>query len=222
MTKVILAGHSKTAQILQAYLSKDTRYDVVGCTVDDAYVGQNACTDLPCWGLSTLSEIPQAQDASIIMAIGYKRCNSVRQRVYEQLQAIGFPILTYIHPDAKIYTDQPIGKGSVVLASIIDPFVRIGENTMVWAHVTIAHHSRVGHHCWVASGTVISGGAEIGNNSFLGVNSTIVNDVKIGHTNIIGAGALISKSTKDNSVHLARSAEPLRFSATDYDMHFGI
>jgi len=33
---------------------------------------------------------------------------------------------------------------------------------------------------------------------------------------------LISRDTKLHSVHIARSAEPLRFSSEDYVKHFGI
>ena len=92
---------------------------------------------------------------------------------------------------------------------------------MIWCNVTVAHHSVVGDHCWVASGAVIAGQAEVGRNSFVGVNATVVNRVVVGEYNIVGAGALISRSTKPSSVHLARSAEEVRFSSQDYVKHFG-
>jgi acetyltransferase-like isoleucine patch superfamily enzyme len=54
------------------------------------------------------------------------------------------------------------------------------------------------------------------------VNATVVNEVTVGDYNIVGAGALITKDTKPHTVHLARSAEPFRYSSEDYVKHFGI
>jgi carbonic anhydrase/acetyltransferase-like protein (isoleucine patch superfamily) len=88
--------------------------------------------------------------------------------------------------------------------------------------VTLAHHSSIAEHCWIAAGTVISGQASVLRNSFIGVNATVVNEVTVGEYNIVGAGALITKDTKPHTVHLARSAEPFRYSSDDYVKYFGI
>ena len=74
----------------------------------------------------------------------------------------------------------------------------------------------------VAAGTVVSGQAKIQRNTFLGVGCTVVNAITVGEFNVVGAGALISRDTKSHSVHLARSAEPFRYSSEDYVKHFGI
>ena len=105
---------------------------------------------------------------------------------------------------------------------MLEPHVKLGENTMVWCNATLAHHSDVGDHCWIASGAVLSGKAIVSRNTFVGVNATVVNDVVVGEYNVIGGGALITKSTKPSSVHLARSGEELRFSSQDYVKHFGV
>jgi UDP-3-O-[3-hydroxymyristoyl] glucosamine N-acyltransferase len=143
--------------------------------------------------------------------------------MFLRLKEMGYHIETYIHPDARIYTEHPIGDGCVILPSaVIEPHVRLGANTMVWCNVTLAHHSYVADHCWVASGAVISGHAGIQRNSFIGVNATIVNEVVISEYNIIGGGALITKTTRPSTVHLARSGEEVRFSSHDYAKYFGV
>jgi UDP-3-O-[3-hydroxymyristoyl] glucosamine N-acyltransferase len=105
-------------------------------------------------------------------------------------------------------------------SAVIEPHVRLGANTMIWANVTLAHNSSVAENCWIAAGTVISGQAKVLRNSFVGVNATVVNGVTVGEYNIVGAAALISKDTKSHSVHLARSAEPFRYSSEDYVNYF--
>ncbi len=217
MKKVILAGNAITADILNSYLAQDDRYQVIGLTVDDDFLQRGGIQGLASIALSHLREIHAPQDCAVIMAMGYNDINRRRESMFHRLKEMGYHIETYIHPDAKVYTEYPLGEGCIILPSaVIEPHVRLGANSMVWANVTLAHHSSVAENSWVASGAVISGQAHVGRNSFIGVNATIVNEVVVGEYCVIGAGALITKSTKASSVHLARSAEEHRFSSQDY------
>jgi carbonic anhydrase/acetyltransferase-like protein (isoleucine patch superfamily) len=155
------------------------------------------------------------------MAMGYNNLNRSRGEMFARLKLMGYVLETYINPDARVYTETPLGEGSVVLpGAVIEPYAEVGVNTMVWSNVTLAHHSSVGDHCWVATGAVVSGKARVEHNSFLGVNCTVVNEVCVGEFNIVGAGGLISRDTKPYSVHLARSAETIRYSSEEYSEHF--
>lgn len=223
MKRVLLAGNAITAEILCAYLRRDSRYDVAGFTVDDEFVAQGGMGGYRTVGLSGAVSAFSPETHCVIMAMGYNDLNRSRETMFGRLRAMGYGVETYIHPDARVYTDQSIGEGSVVLpGAVIEPHARVGANTMVWSNVTLAHHSSVDDHCWVAAGTVVSGQAKVLRNTFLGVNSTVVNAVTVGEFSIVGANALISRDTKPHSVHLARSAEPFRYSSEDYTKHFGI
>ena len=157
------------------------------------------------------------------MAVGYNNLNRVRESLFLRLKDMGYAIETYIHPDACVYSRNPLGEGCVVLPmAVIEPYARVGANTIVWCNVTLAHHSQVDENCWIAAGTVVAGQARVSRNTFVGVNATIVNNVIVAEYNILGGAALISKNTKPNTVHLARSAEPFRYSSEDYVKFFGI
>jgi sugar O-acyltransferase (sialic acid O-acetyltransferase NeuD family) len=221
--KIILAGNATTAEVLFAYLRRDARYEVAGFIVDDEFVVHGSVGGPPTVGLSGATNVFSPDIYRVIMAMGYNDLNRTREGMCGRLKAMGYGVETYIHPDARVYTDSPLGEGSVVLpGAVIEPHAQVGANTMVWSNVTLAHHSSVGDHCWVAAGTVVSGHAKVLNNSFLGVSCTVVNTVTVGQFNFIGAAALVSRDTKPHSVHLARSAEPFRYSSTDYVKHFGI
>ncbi len=221
MTRVILIGNSITASILYEYLRQDDRYEVCGLAVDDVFAAGGSIAELPCVGLSQLRETFPPGAYRAIIAVGYAELNRVRESLFQRLKALGYGVETYVHRDAKIYTQHPLGEGCIVLPSaILEPHVRLGANTMVWCNATLAHHSTVAEHCWIATGCVIAGQARVMRNSFLGVNSTIVNEVTVEEFNIVGAGALISKNTKAQAVHLARSAEPFRYSADEYTKYF--
>jgi sugar O-acyltransferase (sialic acid O-acetyltransferase NeuD family) len=223
MKKILLAGNAITADILCAYLRRDARYEVSGLTVDDEFVSQGGIDGYRTVGLSAVAGAFPPATHRVIMAMGYNDLNRSREVMFERLKAMGYGVETYVHPDARVHTDHPVGEGSVVLpGAVIEPHARVGRNTMVWSNVTLAHHSSVEDHCWVAAGTVVSGQAQVRHNTFLGVGSIVVNAVTVGEFNIVGAGALITRDTKSHSVHLARSAEPLRYSSEDYVKHFGI
>jgi sugar O-acyltransferase (sialic acid O-acetyltransferase NeuD family) len=223
MKKIILAGNATTADILWGYLKQDERYQVIALTVDDEYLESGGIKGLDTIGLSRLQEVHKIADCSIIMAMGYNDLNRSRESMFHRLKEMGYHIETYVHPDAKVYTQHTLGEGCVVLPSaVIEPHVHVGANSMIWVNVSLAHHSSIAENCWVASGAVISGQAKVERNTFIGVNATIVNEVVVNEYCIVGAGALITKNTKPSSVHLARSGEELRYSSQDYAKYFGV
>lgn len=223
MTKIILAGNAITADILYSYLVDDSRYEVLGLTVDDEFLSLGGIDGINAVGLSQVTDFFPPDQCRVIMAVGYNDLNRVRESLFFRLKVMGYAIETYVHPDARVYTVHPLGEGSIVLPSaVIEPHARVGANTMIWCNATLAHHCYVAENCWVAAGTVISGQATVLRNSFIGVNATVVNDIVVGEYNIVGAGALITKDTKSHTVHLTRSAEPFRYSSEDYVKYFGV
>jgi sugar O-acyltransferase (sialic acid O-acetyltransferase NeuD family) len=143
--------------------------------------------------------------------------------MFVRLKQAGYAIETFVHPSAYVSSHAIVGEGCLILpGAVVEPRVTVGANSVVWSNVTLAHDCQVADHCWIAAGTVVSGRARIHRNAFVGVNATIVNDVTVGEYSLIGAAAFISRSTKPHSVHLARSAEPLRFSAEEYARHFKV
>jgi len=223
LKNVILAGNAITADILYGYIGRDDRYRVLALTVDDDFVTEGGIEGLRSIAMSDVAGIHGTKDCGVIMAMGYNDLNRSRESMFHRLKEMGYSIETYIHPDAGVYTDLPLGEGCVVLPSaVIEPHVRLGANSMVWCNATLAHHCSVAENCWIASGAVISGQAKIQRNTFVGVNATVVNKVEIGEYNIIGGGALITKCTKGSGVYLARSGEQHRFSSQDYAKYTGV
>src|SRR5262252_265426 len=159
---IVLAGNAITAQILYSYLGSDPRYRVVGITVDDEFVSSGSVGDLSSVPMSRVITAFPPNACRVIMAIGYNNLNKVRESVFGRLKGMGYTIETYIHPEARVHCQFPLGEGSVVLpGAVIEPHVTVGANAVVWCNVTLAHHCSVAEHCWIASGTVVSGQAKI-------------------------------------------------------------
>lgn len=95
-----------------------------------------------------------------------------------------------------------IGENTFILENnVIQPFVKIGNNCILWSGNHVGHHSVIGDHCFISSHVVISGSTSIGSNSFLGVNSTIGDNVMIGEKSLIGAGSVVTSDTEPGSVY---------------------
>lgn len=221
--RVILAGNAVTASILSDYIGSDARYELVATVVSDEYVGKSLVQGAADCSVSEIEGRFSSNGVSVIMAMGYNDLNRNRERMLATLKSKGFRIETYVHPEAKIFSRNFLGEGCVILpGAIIEPHAKVGANSMIWCNTTLAHHSEVRENCWIASGAVISGQAVVGRNTFLGVNATVVNRVCVGEYNIIGAAALVTKDTKPQTVHLSRSAEPLRYTAEEYSKFVGM
>lgn len=223
MRKVILAGNAITAQILIGYLRQDIRYQIVGLTIDDEFAHQSESPEFESIPLSQLVKKFDSHDHSIIMAMGYNDINRSRESMFYRLKEAGYQIETYVHPDARVYTQYELGEGAIILPStVIEPHVRVGANSIIWANVTVGHHSIIEEHCWIASDAVIAGQAVVKRNAFIGVNATITNETVVNEYCIVGAGALITKNIKASSVHLARSGEELRYTSQEYVKFIGV
>jgi len=218
MKKLLLAGNATTAEIIASYLAKDHRYEVVATVVDDKYLSLGNINGIANISISQVtSAFPPDSEVSFMMAMGYDDLNRTRQSFFDKVKELGYSIETYVHPDAKIYTQYPLGEGCIVLPnSVVEPFVQVGLNTIIWSNVTLAHHSIIDKNCWIASGAVISGRAMVKRNTFVGVNATIVNETVVSEYNIIGGNAFVTKNTKAHEVYLARSAEKWRFTSEMY------
>ena len=206
---------------MHQYLTFDKRYRVFGFCVNAQFITENQKLGLPVFDIENLRVDLSEHKFSVVMGIGYKNNNTIRQMVFEQLLEQGVEILTYVHPDAKVYSTEKLGVGSVIMANtVVEPFAEVGANSVIWSNVVVGHHSNVGDNCWIASGAALGGSSELGDNSFVGINATIANEVKIERNNIIGGNCLISRNTKEDCVFIAGQAQEHRFKSKDYSTYF--
>jgi sugar O-acyltransferase (sialic acid O-acetyltransferase NeuD family) len=217
MKQVILAGNATLAEIIHAYLSRDPRYRVAAATVDDEYVDNATLTRCESVPLSRIKVAFPPDSHTVIMAVGYSNVNRVRESLFLRLKGMGYAMETYVHPDARVYTEHPIGEGSLIFPGVvIEPHARVGMNCVVYCNTVVAHHSSIGDHCWIAPGAIIAGQTAVGRNTFVGANATVVNAIAVGECNTVGSAAFITRSTKPDAVHLAHPAELSRHSSDEY------
>ncbi len=107
----------------------------------------------------------------------------------------------------------PQSNTMIMERSTLQPFVRVGRNSIIWSTTRIGFHTQIGDHCWVVC-ALFGESCMVGDNTFVGLNATIAPGLKIGRGNILGAGALITKDTRDFEVYRGQSSVASRAPST--------
>jgi sugar O-acyltransferase (sialic acid O-acetyltransferase NeuD family) len=201
---IIILGNGSQAEVFFEYLNQDSRFHIAGFTTEADYIKDERFCGLPIIDFDGVEQTFPPDQFKILVSVGYRNMNRIRQRLYLNAKDKGYRFASYIHPDVHIWKSNQIGENVVILEdNTIQPFVEIGDNTVLWSGNHIGHHSSIGRNCFISSHVVISGKCVIGDNSFIGVNATVRDAVTIGRFNLIGAGALVMESTTDKSVYVA-------------------
>jgi sugar O-acyltransferase (sialic acid O-acetyltransferase NeuD family) len=206
-SRLIVVGDSLFAEIAYEYFTHDSEYEVVGFAVEDAFRTKDSFHGLPVHSFDTLEEHVAVGEHSVFAALTYTKLNRARQRLAGEAKRKGFALASYVSSRAFVWRNVELGEHNFIFEdNTIQPFVRLGDDNVLWSGNHIGHHSTLGSHLFIASHVVVSGNVTIGDNTFVGVNATIVNDISIGRDNWIGPHVTVMKATQDNQFWLpARS-----------------
>ncbi|MCG3189083.1 MAG: UDP-3-O-(3-hydroxymyristoyl)glucosamine N-acyltransferase [Burkholderiaceae bacterium] len=212
--KLVIGGDSAFAEIAREYFDADSSYEVVGFTVEQAFLGRHELNGLPVVPFETLERHFAPSNHAFFAAVTYTQLNRLRARLAAQAKARGYALASYISPRAFVWRNVQIGEHCFVFEdNTVQPFVRIGENVVLWSGNHIGHHSTIEDHCFVSSHVVVSGFCSIGRSSFLGVNATLANNVRLGRDNWVGPNTVVMKDTADGALFKTEQPEPARVSA---------
>jgi sugar O-acyltransferase (sialic acid O-acetyltransferase NeuD family) len=190
--KLILIGDSAFAEVAYEYYTHDSEYEVVAFSVERQYLKRSEAFGLPVVPFEELGERYAPSDHAFFAAMVYTQQNALRSRLYAQAKELGYRPASYISPHAFVWRNAEIGEHCFIFENnVIQPFVKLGHNVILWSGNHIGHHSKIGDHCFISSHVVVSGFVEVGHSCFLGVNTTIANNTTIGNRCTVGAGALI-------------------------------
>jgi sugar O-acyltransferase (sialic acid O-acetyltransferase NeuD family) len=190
--KLIIVGDSAFAEIAYEYFTYDSDYEVAGFSVEAEYLKRQELLGLPVVPFESLEENFSPTEYEVYVATVYTQLNQLRTRLSTEAKAKGFRLAGYISSRAFVWRNVEIGEHCFIFEdNTVQPFVKIGDNVVLWSGNHIGHHSTIKSNCFISSHVVISGFVELGENCFMGVNSTVANNVRIGADCLVGAGALI-------------------------------
>jgi sugar O-acyltransferase (sialic acid O-acetyltransferase NeuD family) len=210
MKALVLFGLDDAAELARFYFEKDAGYHVVAFTADGQFIKEDSFCGVPAVPFEEVARSFPHRENDMHIAIGYSHMNRVRRSKYDEARAMGYQLATYVSPRCTYLSDHEPGDNCFIYEdNTIQPFVRIGNNVILWSGNHIGHHSVIDDHNFISSHVVVSGRCHIESFCFLGVNSTIGDHVRIAEGTLLGAGAVISKDTEKNGVYVPPRATKL-------------
>lgn len=157
-----------------------------------------------------LLENNSLEDLNFALSMGN---NNIRSDLFKSIRSKGGKIPNLIHPKAIVSKYSEIGEGVVIHAnSVIQPDVRIMNNSVISYNASISHTSSIGESSYVAFGSCIGAYVKIGNYVLVGQASSIVSGKVefIGDNSIIGAGSVVIQDVESNSIVAGNPAKLLK------------
>jgi sugar O-acyltransferase (sialic acid O-acetyltransferase NeuD family) len=212
--KLVIIGDGAFAEVAYEYFTEDSEYEVVGFAVEAAYLNKTELFGLPIVELEQVVKHFKPDETEFYAALVYNQLNRLRKRIYMSVKGMGYRPASYISSRAFVWKNAEIGEHCFIFEdNTVQPFVKIGNNVVLWSGNHIGHHSKIADNCFISSHVVISGFCEIGENSFLGVNSTLANNVTVAKDNWIAPGVVLSKGTEPGVLYKAPVPEVAGVSA---------
>lgn len=200
MKDVILFGTGDMAQVVTYYLDRFAEFNVVGFTLDRAYIQGDSYEGRPLVPWDELEQHYPPSEFALFGPMTYKKMNTVRRDRYLEGKKRGYDFASFIHPASHIYSED-IGENCLILeGNTVQPFAKIGHNNIIWSNNHIAHHVVIGDHCFIASQVAVAGSAVIGDECYLAGQVGISHGLTIGKACAVLNGVHVHKDLEDDSV----------------------
>jgi sugar O-acyltransferase (sialic acid O-acetyltransferase NeuD family) len=207
--KLIIVGDSAFAEVAYEYFTHDSDYEVVAFSVEQEFLKRDKLFSLPITPFEFLEKVYSPDEHQVFVAIVYTQLNRLRSRLCFEAKQKGFKLASYISSRAFIWQNAQIGEHCFIFeGNVVQPFVQLEDNVILWSGNHIGHHSVIHKNCFISSHVVISGFVEVGENCFLGVNSTISNNLKIGKDCWISPGVTLTQDIPEGLLYPPLKTEP--------------
>ena len=203
---LIIFGAGQIAEVACAYFADEACQEVVAFVVDPAFRQTDALLGRPVLDLAEAVRRFPPQVADAFVAMSFRGVNRPRAEKCRELEALGYTLASFVSPKAHVWRGFSVQPNCLIMeANVIQPFVTIGRNCILWSGNHVGHHTVIEDDVFVASHAVISGNCRIGERCFIGVNATLRDNVSIGAGSVIGAGALVLGSAPEGSVFMGEA-----------------
>jgi sugar O-acyltransferase (sialic acid O-acetyltransferase NeuD family) len=211
MRDVVIFGSGQVAEVMHYYLIHEGDRKIAAFTLDASFLKESSHLGLPVVAFEEVEKAFPPDRYDMFVAISYRQVNKARERKVGEAGAKGYALISHVSPRAVVWSGFEAKPNTFIMENnVIQPYVRIGKNVIMWSGNHVGHHTEIGDNCFIASHAVISGSVTVGRNTFIGVNATIRDNVTIGSSNVIGAAALILEDTADEAVYMGQATTAAR------------
>jgi len=143
---------------------------------------------------------------SAVTAIGSPR---LRRQLTGEMQGVGLPFATLVHPSVRIDESVRLGAGTVVCAgSQLTVGITIGAHVVVNLDCTIGHNVAIEDYATLSPGCHISGRTTIQQGCFLGTGVVTIEGITIASEATVGAGGVVVRDVPPGTTAIGVPAKP--------------
>jgi sugar O-acyltransferase (sialic acid O-acetyltransferase NeuD family) len=196
VARVVIFGKRDYAQQAQYYLTHDSPHEVAAFCVTADQCDADTVFGMPLIALEDVVDKYPPGEFHFFAPMSGRSMNRLRERFYRAAKALGYPFISYVSSRATV-CHESIGENCLILEHVnLQPFGRVGDNAVVWCNVHVGHHSVIGDHATVISGSVICGRCTVGPWSYLGANCVINDTVSLAEGTLVGISAVVKNNTE--------------------------
>jgi sugar O-acyltransferase (sialic acid O-acetyltransferase NeuD family) len=220
MARVIVFGLRDYASLAHFYLVRGSEHDVAAFTVTRDHLPTEPLFEgKPVVAFEDLELHYPPDRFQLFAPLSPRRMNQARAEIFQRGKERGYRFISYISSRATNLTELPIGENCFILEdNTIQPFVRIGDDVVLWSGNHIGHHSTIGDHVTFTSHVVLSGHCTVEPYCFVGVNATIRDGLRLGEGTLIGMGACVGRDTEPWSVYQGNPARKREMGSMDVEL----
>jgi sugar O-acyltransferase (sialic acid O-acetyltransferase NeuD family) len=209
MAKVIIFGVQDFASLAHFYLKHDSEHEVVAFSVTAPYLpGDSTFEGLPVVAFENVAKSYDPGEFHFFAPMSHKKMNQLRARIYSEIKAKGYRLISYISSKATVFPQHEIGENCFILEdNTIQPYTRIGNNVVLWSGNHIGHHSVIKDHVFFTSHVVLSGHCVVEPYCFFGVNATIRDRTHIAEGSLVAMAAAVTRDTEAWGVYKGSPAK---------------
>ena len=126
---------------------------------------------------------------------------TTKRRLFtHQVEEIGVPFATVVHPSARVSAQSSLGEGTIAsVGVIVGAHTSIGRHVLLNRGVLVGHHTSVGDHVSVLPGANVAGNSTIGDGVFVGMGALVLDNITVGRDAIVAAGSVVTRDVPEGA-----------------------
>lgn len=201
--KLLILGAGGSARDLIDLVADIPDLEVSGFVVNQAPFSQgHSFLGKPVYWIDDLADFDNSYSA--ICALG----RASKTRIVTQVQELGIPFVTIIHPMSRIAKTASVGEGVFVGAGAqISADCIVGNHVFINRGVIIGTQVEIKEYAFLSTGVKIGCDVKIGAQTFIGFGALMLPGSSIGALSVVSAGSMVSSHFPDRVKVIGYPAE---------------
>lgn len=199
--KIIIIGAGGHAKVVIDIIELQSNYEIIGIIAQEDEKKKELFGYKIYKGDKYLLTFYNKGIKNIAIGIGGYKSNSLRKKIFNKVQKIGFNIPALIHPKAIVSSTAKIDDGSVIFAGVIlNPEVQIRKNSIIATGSSIDHETIIEDHVLVSAGVTVGACTLIKEEVLVALGAKIISGVEIGSKALIASGAVVVNNINPETI----------------------